>query len=97
MRIVSGDVCLGHIAHGENVQLLVSSAASGIDREQDRPCDDTSQKTNDNDELEVAHEKVGVDGLVVEDVFVANGAVILDPAEEAIAWWGSGAPARLSA
>jgi hypothetical protein len=76
------------VAHGEQIKLLLASAAGGIDREQDGPGDDASQETQDDEQLEEAHKQIAVDGLVVEDVLVLDAAEVLDPAEEAIAGRG---------
>ena len=54
-----------------------------VDGEEDRPCDQTSQEADDDEQLEVAHKEVSVNGLVVQNVFVLDVPKVLDPAEEA--------------
>lgn len=77
------------IGHAQNVQLLLTTAASGIDREQDRPGDNASDKTHDNQDLEEAEPQVTIKRVVSEHMAVGKGRVVFDQAEEAGVGLGS--------
>ena len=83
--IVAVDVhgrLLGNVAHGEDVKLLVPSAPSGIDGEENRPCDDASQQRDGDEDLEVAHEEIAIDGLVVKNERVGEIFEIFYPPKQ---------------
>lgn len=51
---------LHDVADGEDVQLLHTSTASAMYRQQDRPCEAESNETDDPDDFEVAEEEEAI-------------------------------------
>jgi hypothetical protein len=54
-----------------------------IDGEEDGPRDQTAQKADDDEQFEVAHEQISVNGLVVQNVDILDVLEVLDPTEKA--------------
>lgn len=77
------------IGHAQNVQLLLATAASGIDREQDGPGDNASGKRHDDQDLEEPEPKVSVKRVVPEHMAVGKSRVVFDQAEKAGVGLGS--------
>jgi hypothetical protein len=74
--------CLSDIAHGEHVELFLAFASGCVDWKQNRPCDETTQERDDDENLEEAHKQIAINGLVVEDVSVGEPLEILDPSKQ---------------
>lgn len=46
------------VGKGQHIELLPTITASGIDREEDRPCDDAADKCNDCNHSKISQEEV---------------------------------------
>jgi hypothetical protein len=56
------------IAEADDVQLLLSTMARGIDREENRPGDATANKADYGRNLQEAEEEVAVKRVVLQDI-----------------------------
>ena len=93
MSVVAVDLYsfLADVTHREKVKLFFARncTTSGVDREQDRPCNAATQEAQDNHNLEKAHEEITVDRLVIQNVLILEVLEIFQPSEEATALWWS--------
>jgi hypothetical protein len=54
-----------------------------MDREENWPCYETSKATNNTDDFQVSEEEKGINGRVVDNVYIWNFVERLDPIEPA--------------
>ena len=80
--VTVGAVCVD-VGHGQKVELLLTTAAGGIDGEQDRPGNEAADKGQNDHHLEEADKEVAVNRLVVEDVLILDVSKVLYPAKDA--------------
>lgn len=81
MRKVSRKVQV--IGNGQNVELLKTCTARGIDGEQNWPGDQTANKAHDGNQLEVAQEQVRVERVVLQHIGIWQPIHCSNPVEEA--------------
>lgn len=60
------------VGKGEDVKLLLTTTASGIDRKQNGPGDEATDKADDDGQLKVTEQEIAIERVVLEDVFVGN-------------------------
>lgn len=77
-------VVVGDIGECKQVQLFLSTAASYIDREQDRPGDQTTHETAYDRDFKESQEQVAVQSMVVQDIRIWRGPEFRDPIDKAI-------------
>jgi hypothetical protein len=70
MRIVS--VLILDIGEAKNVELFLTTSTSGVDWEQDRPCDTAADEAYNDSQFEIAQQKVSIQRIVLENVFIRN-------------------------
>lgn len=68
----------------DEVQLLFAHSTSGIDREQDGPCHQTSNKAYHDGDFKVTQQEEAVEGMVVEDIAIWDFVEGSNPIEESI-------------
>jgi hypothetical protein len=71
-----------HIAERQDIQGLLPSASGRIYREQDRPCDQTTHETHEDNHLEESHVEVAIERLVIENELIIYSAEVGDPSKE---------------
>ena len=78
-----------NVAEADYIQLDLTSTASSIDGEQDRPCDQTAHETHSHRDFEIAQQEIAIQGVVIEDIAVWDLAESTEPIEHAL-WkiWG---------
>jgi len=59
------EVVVGDVRHAEDVELRSASTTGSIDREEDRPCDEAADETNDDRDLEESQEQETVERLML--------------------------------
>ena len=62
----------GHVAEVENIELLVASSASRIDRKQNGPCYQTTDEGDDSCNLQVSQEEIAIERVVIQDVAIRD-------------------------
>lgn len=83
--ITIASVCV-NVAKGDDIELLSRwiSLASGIDREQNGPSNETADKGDDDGHLEVAQQEEGIERVLLQDYGIGNVVESLHPAEHAL-------------
>ncbi|KAB8342909.1 hypothetical protein FH972_022506 [Carpinus fangiana] len=71
------------VAVRQQLKLLQTASSSGIDGEENGPCDACTDEGDDDHGSEEAQEQVGVEGVVVEHEGVWQREELLDPSEHA--------------
>jgi len=72
-----------HIANRQKVELCQATAASGVQREENWPCQTQSNEANDAEDLEVAEEEEAIQGGVAKDDGIRDLDERYDPVEPA--------------
>ena len=72
MRIISILAVLVNIRKGQNIELLLATAARSVNRKENRESQATPDKTYDGQHLEEPQIEISIKGLVIEHVFVWN-------------------------
>jgi hypothetical protein len=72
-----------NIGQGQNVQLLLTPTACGVDREEYRPGNAAANQTRDDCMLEEAKEEIRVEALVLQDVGIRDLPQRSQPVESA--------------
>ena len=65
----------------DDVHLGRTSPSRRVDREKDRPCDQTSNEAQSHRDLKVSQEEETVKGLMIEDVAIWRLVECADPIE----------------
>ena len=73
-----------NVTETDEVQLLLASAACRIDREEDRPCDETADEADDGRHFEISKQEEAIERVVIEDIAVWNLVESANPVEHAI-------------
>ena len=81
------------VANGEEIKLLQTAAASGVDSQQDGPGQAAPGQAYDGQDFEEAEKQKAIERAVVEDVVIVDGKERLDPIEPAVREPGSRVPA----
>ena len=76
------EVVVGYVGHGQDLKLSLDSSAGDVDGEKDGECNDTSNQTGDDGDLEEAQEEVAIHGVVLEHVGIRDVVERFDPVEE---------------
>lgn len=50
-----------NVTHGDDIELLLSTSACGIDSEKNRPCDTATDETADHGNAEESKEEVSIE------------------------------------
>lgn len=69
------------IAEGQDVQLLLSTSAGSIDRNENCSNQEETEEAGDDDDLEETNIEVGVQCLPVEKIRVLESGEVLDPSK----------------
>lgn len=72
------------ITETDGVELLQASAACRIDREEDGPCHETTDKADGRGNLEVSKQEEAIERVVIEDIAVWDLIEGANPVEHAI-------------
>ena len=70
------------VAETQDIQLLLPSTSSGIDREKNGPRDQATNETNGGGDLEEAQEEERIQRVVIEYIAVGKFVEYADPVEE---------------
>ena len=72
MRIISILSVLVNIRKGQNIELLLATAARSVNRKENRESQATPDKTYDGQHLEKSKIQISIERLVVENIFIWN-------------------------
>lgn len=97
VRVITGSLILGNVGDAQNVQLLLSASASGIDREQDGPGDTAADEQDHGGQLEEAQQQIGIHRVVLQHVSVGDLVHGGDPVKKASRGFGRALPGTQSA
>lgn len=77
------------IAHGQDIELVLTTSASDIDGEQDGPCDDAANEAAQNRDAEESEEQIAIERRVSQHISIGQLEQGRKPVEDAV--WKSGA------
>ena len=69
------------VGHAEDIQLLLAGAAGAVNRQQDRKGEARADEADHRDELEKAQHKIGVHGMMLQNIFIGDLVHIPQPIE----------------
>jgi hypothetical protein len=72
------------VGHRDDVQLLLATAASRVDGEQDRPGDEAADQARNDRHAQKAEEEVAIKRVVGQDIGIGNLEEGREPVEEAV-------------
>lgn len=81
MRVVPVLLIAANITEGQQIELCLSTIASGIYREQYRPGNQTADEANDYQQFEETKVKICIERVVVKPILVRRRPESLEPAE----------------
>jgi len=76
------EVVVGDVGHGQDFELRLDTSTGDVDGEEHGKCNDTSNQTGNDGDLEEAQEEVAIHGVVLEHIGVRDFVEGLDPVEE---------------
>ena len=74
-------VAVSYVTNSQEVELAFASTACGINREQDRPCNQTSDKADYDRNLKEAQEQIPIKGVRIENMRVGGLVKAAKPTE----------------
>lgn len=81
---------VGHVGHGEHVQLALAAAAGDVDGEENGPCDAAADDAGDDADAQESQEEVAIERVMDQDVGVGQLEQGGKPVEQAAGQgWGA--------
>jgi hypothetical protein len=75
----------GDIAEGDLIELRGIASTSGVDREQDRPCQTASKGTNNHNHPQIPQKQIGFQGRMSKDKLVIQNSKVVKPGDDGVA------------